>query len=128
MSSQSGLGSRTNNTIIGGAYNYICNSVSYGRAVGNTILGSKNSTISQNETLIIGGSNHKILECSPSYNLSEKSAIIAGDSNSIYGSMRSVILGGCGLKLELADDVVYVPKLRIATASLCNSIDMVPVS
>ena len=65
-----------------------------------------------NNNVIIGGGSNQIIGVSSCH-----SSIIGGASSSISESQRSVILGGFGLTLSNVSSVVYVPKLKIATAS-----------
>lgn len=47
--------------------------------------------------------------------------ILGGMNNFICSSTASTIIGGTGLTLSNVSNIVYVPKLKIATASISNS-------
>jgi hypothetical protein len=53
--------------------------------------------------------------------------VIGGCSNYISTSFDSVIIGGSNLQLNNVCSLVYVPELKIATASICNGVDMILV-
>ena len=130
--------------IIGGSSNYIINSKSslisgdsnyiYDSSRSSIIGGAGNSIGTQSQTLkaisevlntrnvIIGGLTNEISGTS-SYN----SSIIGGYKNCVFKSNSSVIIGGIGLTLSSEDSVVYVPKLKIATASNNDSVTKVLV-
>jgi len=128
--------------IIGGASNDIINSDSslisgnsnniYSSPRSSIIGGGGNSIGTQSQTVkqpsdnsrnvIIGGSSNEI-SGSSSYN----SSIIGGYTSYIKQSKQSVILGGIGLTLSNEDSVVYVPELKIATASNSSTTDKVLV-
>jgi hypothetical protein len=83
---------------------------------GNSI-GTQSQTVKQiigmnSRNTIIGGSTNEI-----SGILSYNSSIIGGYSSCLHNSRQSVIIGGIGLTLSVENNVVYVPELKIATAS-----------
>ena len=77
----------------------------------------RSAVISSKDSIVEGKSTNKITN----------SVIVGGDGNKIYCSDDSIILGGKNLILSGKCSIVYVPELRIATASLCNSLDMILV-
>jgi hypothetical protein len=86
------------------------NLIKYG-AFSSTIGGGYNELCSSNYSSIISGSYNTIT-------LSSCSSIIGGHNNTLSNySSGSVIIGGIGLTLSSEAEVVYVPKLKIATAS-----------
>ena len=89
----------------------------------------KSSTLGGSDNLILASTNSSVL--GGSFNIigtnSFDSMIIGGNQNTIIGSSNSLILGGCGLSLSGTDGLVYVPELKIATASICNTADRVLV-
>ena len=106
-------------SIITGSFNKIYDSYKSaiisggGNAIGTQSGGEKAISIDRNNAnVIIGGSSNEITGV-----YSCQSSIIGGASSSISESKRSVILGGFGLTLSNENSVVYVPKLKIATAS-----------
>ena len=118
------IDSSESSSIIGGNSNNICTS-----SINSVIIGSSKSTIDNSYKSIILGSVKSSINTT-----SIQSSIISGDINKIYQSSfssiiggsnnimdsysnGSVIIGGTGLTLSSESEVVYVPKLKIATAS-----------
>jgi hypothetical protein len=125
-------------TIIGGSDNKICSSRGSGIFAGdeNTIYssglvgneccrsviigGSKNYSHSSEDSTILGGKSGSLTQ-------SNRSGILGGCENTIFSSNNSVIIGGIGLTLSNEDSVVYVPELKISTASNSSTTDKVLV-
>ena len=93
---------------------------------GGNSIGTQSQIVKQpsnnSRNVIIGGSSNEI-SGSSSYN----SSIIGGYTSYIKESKQSVILGGIGLTLSNESNVVYVPELKIATASNSSTTDKVLV-
>jgi hypothetical protein len=73
---------------------------------------SKASSISSGDNNTISSSSYR-------------SSVIGGCSNYISTSFDSVIIGGSNLQLNNVCSLVYVPELKIATASICNTSKMI---
>jgi len=127
-----------NNSILGGCCNFsnwaynssiiagYCNKINSGGAESvymSTILGgSKNKIIGTISNSSIISSEYSCLE------LSNNSTILGGQSNTLcFNSCNSAIIGGVGLTLSNECSVVYVPRLKIATASNSDSVSKVLV-
>jgi hypothetical protein len=105
------LSQTTNSSIIGGNRNLISQSTDSSIIGGNT-----NKVESQGDnSVIIGGYGNKL------YDKACFSSIISSYQSVICRSSCSVIIGGIGLTLSSEDGVVYVPTLKIATASNFNA-------
>jgi hypothetical protein len=122
------------NSALGGSNNNIlstCRSIISSSKCSNIYDDSHSSTILSNYCsrihLLSDYSSLLSGSCNQIYCCSDHSSIISGQCNKLEISKRSVILGGCGLTLSNEDDVVFVSKLKIATASLCNTADMILV-
>jgi len=122
INSDSSLISGSNNTICKSAYSSIIGGA--GSSIGTQSKGLQKEPLSpvNRFNTIIGGEANKIIGSS-----SCNSSIIAGASSSISESQGSVIIGGFGLTLSNENNVVYVPKLKIATASNSDSVTKVLV-
>ena len=118
-----------NSVILGG----VCftSTPNYGQSGGNQIIGGNNNFVTGGyySCTYIGYPSYTSITCNfPNRIYNSKSSTILGGSGNIIGtSSNSVILGGVGLELNSESSVVYVPKLKIATASLCNTADMLLV-
>ena len=99
-------------SIIGG----ICNEITF-RSAQSSIMGGCGNTVSgtSSQSSIIGG------RCNILYNNSCNSTIIGGTGSCINNSCNSAIIGGIGLTLSNECSVVYVPNLKIASASNSDS-------
>ena len=117
--------SSVRSSIISASSSLICRSqhslVSTG--IGNCILSSTFSSIESSECSIIRNSSESsiIATCLSSITFSSNSTIIGGECGRIVSSFNSAIIGGTGLTLSNVSNIVYVPKLKIATASISNS-------
>jgi len=81
----------------------------------SVIIAGDFGTVSlSNNSVLIGTTRGSILN-------SNASSIIGGSNNWICGGTSSVIVGGTGLTLSNVSNIVYVPKLKIATASISNT-------
>ncbi len=98
-----------NSSIVGGRYNNLSDRSCYSSIIGGC---SNNLSCKSYNSSILGGYKNNL-----SY-YSCNSSIIGGQCN-ILGtqSCNSVILGGVGLELNSECSVVYVPSLKISTAS-----------
>jgi len=95
--------------IIGGCNNYT-KGVCYSSIIGgedNKLFG----TFPKNANQTIFGSVNSTIATS------SLSSIISSGNSTIYNSTSSVIIGGTGLSLNNEQNVVYVPNLKIASAS-----------
>lgn len=83
----------------------------------NSIIGSLGSMIKGDcvSGNLISGGMYNIIDCSSSDNF------LSGFCNCIYSSSNSAIIGGFGLTLSNESSVLYVPELKIFTASNTNS-------
>ena len=120
-----------NNFVSGGycnydnIYGYLCNfpnqiCFAYSSAILNGRLNLIQGSVS-NSTILGGNSN---IVSTHSCN----SSIIGGQCNTLEcNSCNSVILGGCGLTLSNECNVVYVPELKVSTASNDNALTKVLV-
>ena len=106
----------------------------------STILGGRANILgTSSDSSIVGGRSNNLFHYSHyssiiggKYNIiatfSRYSSVIGGQYNDLScNSCNSVILGGVGLTLSNECSVVLVPTLKIATASLCNTADMLLV-
>jgi len=103
-------------SIISGSKNII----GYASQKSTLIGGSKNTGRFIQDSAIIGGSGNCI-------NGSSKVAIIGSSGSFIDLSTNSAVIGGIGLTLSNESNVVYVPELKIATASNSSTTDKVLV-
>jgi hypothetical protein len=107
--------------------------LSVGNITGGTLIGGSGSTLyGSNYSSIVGGISASIY-CSKSssiiggcFNRIESnscySSIIGGVASCVSTSTRSVIIGGSALTLTNIFDTVYVPQLKISSATTNNSL------
>jgi hypothetical protein len=98
-------------SIVGGYFNSIC----YYSTGSSIVGGCFNNLICQSMYSSIVGGVCNTLYCSYC------SSVIGGKFATISNSSNSAIIGGLNLTLTGESEVVYVPKLKIATASNANS-------
>jgi hypothetical protein len=105
-------------TIIGGFSNNISN-----YSQGSSIISGLCNLISNNDRGIILGGSTNLLQ-----DLSSNSSIIGGYCNTLeYSSQNSAIIGGSNLSLCNECNIVYVPELKVATASNDDTLNKVLV-
>ena len=119
------IGSGFSSVMINSSCSVLCCGLS------SAIISSNCSRISNYErNNIIGGFKNQIFlsRCSSilsglfaTISTSNSSIIIGGSGSIIDSSTYSTIIGGVGLTLSSECDVVYVPKLKISTASNANA-------
>ena len=109
-------------TQIGASIYTICNFPNriYNSISSNIIGGVLNKVCNSIASSIIGGANNEL--CNSCF-----SSIIGGSNTLCNNSCNSAIIGGVGLTLSNECSVVYVPKLKIATASNNDSVSKVLV-
>jgi hypothetical protein len=120
-----------NSAILGGANN----NIDY-QSYASAIVGGYNNTNCQSQaSVIIGGDCNNICNlshrstilggfCNTIATASTNSSIVGGCSNTITGvSRNSSIIGGDNLILTNESNIVYVPKLKVASASNNNSLN-----
>jgi hypothetical protein len=91
-------------------------------SIDSLILGGSSNILSGGsyKSSIIGGDSNFLTA-------SDYASIIGGNSNSAIGSPRSVILGGSNLTLDEESDLVFVPELKIDSASNDDSLTKILV-
>ena len=100
-----------NGLVFGGYQNHLTNTTNSAIIAG----GANCLNTTSNYSTIIGGRENEI--CTSSC----YSSIISSCGSEIRGACNSVIIGGTALSLVGENGIVYVPKLKIATASNVNS-------
>jgi hypothetical protein len=122
-------------SIIGGC----CNTLQYNSSYSSIVGGFCNTIATQSTFSSIVGGECNILQCNSyrssiiggcgnTLSFSSNSSIIGGINNLICNSScNSVIIGGTNLVLDNSIDLVYVPELKIATASNDDTLSKVLV-